>query len=131
MASITLCVPKPLPKIIQMGSMSKCLFSFLSQVFSFIGSKYNQMLKLSSPYATLHFNSNVCIKTWQLTTHHQTYPYRREIKIRSFRISHTCINKHKNYKMINSLKKFQTHIFSSIHSILGMNMNIITIVHDC
>jgi hypothetical protein len=33
--------------------------------------------------------------------------------------------------MINSLKKFQTHIFSSIHSILGMNMNIITIVHDC
>jgi len=28
-------------------------------------------------------------------------------------------------------KKFQTHIFSSLHSILGMNINIIRIVHDC
>jgi hypothetical protein len=63
--SITFCVPKPLLNIIQMGSMSKCYFSFLSQVFSFIGLKdtYNQMLISPSPYAMLHFNSNVCTKT--------------------------------------------------------------------
>ncbi len=107
--------PNLLNNIIQMGSMSKFYFSFLSQVFSFIVLKdtYNQMLKSSSPYATLHFNSNVCIKTWQLTTHHQTYPYIREIKI----LMHKQTQKLQNDQHFKKIQNthFFFHSFSLRH----------------
>jgi hypothetical protein len=89
------------------------------------------MFKTPFPCAILDFNSNVCIKTRQLTTHHQTYPYTRGNQDLFFWILHTPIDEHKNYKMINTLNYFLAHMFSFMHLVLSMHVNIHAIVHDC
>lgn len=70
---------------------------------------------------------------WQ--PHHQ-YPYTRRswfyyylLFIKKFK--HTPINKHKNYKMINTLKNSEPTFFSFGCSVLNMHVNISLFMNDC
>ncbi len=95
MIFITLCVPKTPLKYGPNGFHVQMLLFFSCSIFFFhIGPKHNYNQNTKSTIRDL--SSIVCIKMWQLTTHHETY---------------APINNHKSYKIIISSKNSKHTFF--------------------